>query len=260
MKKTFIISFFVIIFNYLLYSQKTDNLPYGVDVQFNNENIILIIEGEIDKSAEITVLNENYLLYYFGWSSGWGVGNGNRYVLVFKKNNEKKIIGYYNRINEINDTTWAFKTPEYLNEYGETVKASIDTFVIKGKGVFVINNNDELQLINATNLPLDIKAEITNINIYDNFGIIRTNKNKYGVINNKLYVISPCDYDTMILNLEKNLIIAKKNKWGIINIEGKEIVPFKYDNLESFVGNKARIELNGKKGYVDINGNETWEN
>ncbi len=93
-------------------------------------------------------------------------------------------------------------------------------------------------------------AKINDIQLYE------VNKNgKYGILNYKLEVILPFEYDDILPAGTKNIIVVKDGKKGLMNLENLKKPSVYYDLLEGGVDfTQFRVRLNGKYGYLNDDG------
>ena len=85
-----------------------------------------------------------------------------------------------------------------------------------------------------------------------------TDDPKYGYMNTKGELVSPCIYDSaeeFSYGLAK---VKKAGKWGYINTNGEEVTPFIYDyeSAKDFSDGLAAVSKVGKWGYINTKGEE----
>lgn len=146
-------------------------------------------------------------------------------------------------------------------------------------GYFVIG--DELsgwQLVKKGGVPV-LKGRyeyITMINDGDNFQVIASTDEQYGIFDSEGNPITQMIFDDYtpgfwgnpsleidgvtytIYSLFKDgmMVTSKDDKYGCINTKGKEVIPFIYDDLTPAPNGKLIVQTGEKYGVIDKDGNE----
>lgn len=85
---------------------------------------------------------------------------------------------------------------------------------------------------------------------------IRVSANgKFGLINRKFMLITPCMYDFMHPVFRDGLLLVNRNnKWGYLNKEGVEAIPCMYEDAIVFDNSVAAVSLNGQIFCINTKG------
>jgi hypothetical protein len=133
------------------------------------------------------------------------------------------------------------------------VKPQFDAIQALSDSASIVRKGNLFGVLSHRNGALTVPVEATQINRLERNLIAFQLKEKWGAIHSKGNLIIPAQYDTLIMQ-EPRVLLVKEGKYGLADAQGRVILKPLYEQIHPFCQGVAAVRKGGKIGYANIHG------